>query len=160
LSISASVGESRSCGKRQQVVDLLAYRRERLAARYRGAHAWDNGTTGHLAALLGCTRTIEESVNGTHFGPDNIAALRYGFGLRRSRVEKALKALVEVRGSRTAYEDLLHSIRELDALLDTLNQSGYAKGSGLTQVAVTLARKVNEELWAALFDASSLSYEA
>lgn len=143
------------------MVDLPAYRRERLAALYRGAYAWDNGIPGHLAALLGCARTIEESVNGTHSGLDSMAALRYGFGLRRSRVEKALSALAEMSAAHNAYGDLLNAIRELDSLLDTLHQSGYkGGGSVLTQEAVKLARKVNEELWATLFDTSFLPHEA
>jgi hypothetical protein len=143
------------------VVDLPAYRRERLAALYRGAHAWDNGVPGHLAALLGCARTIEESVNETHSDLDNIAALRYGFGLRRARVEKALNALAEMSAAHNAYGDLLNAIRELDSLLDTLHQSGRTGGgSVLAHETVKLARKVNEELWATLFDASFLPHEA
>lgn len=159
MSIPARVGESRRSGQRHQVVDLPAYRRERLAALYRGAHAWDNGVPGHLAALLGCARTIDESVNGTHSGLDSMAALRYGFGLRRPRVEKALSALTEMSAVHNGYGDLLNAIRELDSLLDTLHQSGCKGGdSVLTQEAVKLARKVNEELWATLFEASFLSH--
>ena len=158
MSTTASLNKSRQGERRHQVVDLLAYRRKRLTAKYHGAHAWDNGVPGHLSALLGCARTLEESINAAHSSPDSLTALRYGFGLRRTRVESALNALTELTTTDIACEDLLHAIRELDTLLDTLHQSGgYMGGSDLTQVALKLARRVNEDLWTALFDASSLT---
>jgi len=136
------------------VVYLPAYRRERLTAFYRSAHAWDEGIQGHLAALLGCARTIEASVDGSGASSDGLIALKYGFGLRRNRVEGALSALEETVSIHSSYGHLMGSVRELDSLLDRLYKSSEDSDLGLSQEIFKLAIEVKEELWSILFDAS------
>lgn len=147
-------------GRRAQVVDLHEYRRKRLAALCDSAHAWDDGIPGHLAALLGCARTIEESVGGTQPSPESVVGLRYSFGLRKARVEKALDALAETRSEYSGYAGLLNSIRELSILLEKLHQSGRCASPVLIREATQLANQVDEDLWAALFDAYPVARQA
>jgi hypothetical protein len=134
------------------VIDLLAYRRNRLALRYRNTHPWDSGVPGHLAALLGCARAIERSVGDAQFGPERLAALRYSFKLRLARVEKALKALAEEPSTYSGYVRLIDAIHELDALLERLHQEDYRGHSILENTAANLARCIDDEIWLALLD--------
>jgi hypothetical protein len=159
LSIATENGNGLRRRQRQQVVDLPAYRRERLTELYHDTHAWDNGIRGHLAALLGCAKTIEESV-GTDPGVEGLTALRYGFGLRRARVERAINVLEETSTVHSRYEKLIGSIHNLDLLLESLHQSGRDGDSRLAQAVIKLAGEVKEDLWAALFDASPIPCEA
>jgi hypothetical protein len=148
------IGNSESVRPKQNsvVIDLPDYRRKRLAARYRDTHAWDDGIPGHIAALLGCARTIEESVGTTQPSPENLAVLRYGFGLRRVRVEKAIDALSRASSATSGHIGLLNSIHELDTLLEEIHQVGCYENPVSICAAAQLARQVSEGLWLALFN--------
>lgn len=137
-----------------EVIDLLTCRRERLTLFYRDTHPWDSGFPGHLAALLGCSRTIEESVGEPQPSPERLATLRYGFMLRRARVEKALNALAEGSSASSGFARVLDSIHELNSVLERLHQVGYGGHPILARAATQLARQVNDQIWFVLFEAS------
>ena len=134
-----------------QVTDLSVYRRQRFAALYGDIQAWDNGTEGHLAALLGCARIIDEALGGVNLTPERLTKLRYGFGLRRARVEEALNSLAELPST---YSCLLDSINELDLLLERAHKTGFHKTDISIHAATRLASRVNEGLWSALLSES------
>jgi hypothetical protein len=154
LNIAAEDGNGFRRWRHQDVAYIPTYRRERLTALYRNINAWDKGIQGHLAALLGCARTIEGSVDGSGASPDGLIALRYSFGLRMDRVERALTVLEETVSMHSSYGRLIDSVHELDSLLDRLYKSGKDSDPSLSQAIIKLAIEVKEGLWSALFDAS------
>jgi len=128
-------------------VDLLAYRRERLAARYRVHMQWDNGvlvTGSALAVQDDRERSTESS------GLDSMTAINMA-RVRRARVEKALNAIAEMSGSTHWHMKDCARDRQLDVLLGHASSIGLRERFWLTQ-RWSSGRKVNEGTLGALFE--------